>query len=651
MEFENCIKMKSIVKRLSIWCGIALLAPSLMQAKVVLPHFITDNMVLQQKSELTIPGNARPGSEVKVIPSWDNKTYTATADASGKFGVALKTPAAGGPYTITFDDGEVTTLKNVMSGEVWLCSGQSNMEMPVVGWGKVMNYEVEAATANYPNIRLLQVRKNITFKPVENPEVNMGGWQPCTPQTVPDFSSIAYFYARELASKLNVPVGVIDCTWGGTPAEAWTSYEALIGVAGFEKELKRLKDCNFDATAIQANYEKELETWVALANAGAADLDKAVYHTDWEDMPVPALYESTVLPGFDGITFMQCRIEIPAEAVNTPVTLRLGMIDDEDIVYFNGEKIGAGSGYNVQRTYTVPAHLVKAGEAVVTVRVSDFGGEGGIYGNVSDVYAQVGEKKLSLAGNWKYKVAADFSKLPAKPVSITSSSYPSVLYNAMLSPLQVLPVKGFLWYQGCANVGRDKQYSILFKTMIEDWRKLWGDKPFYFVQLAGYLAPRMVQPHSEWAALRQAQADALALENTGMAVAIDLGDPYDIHPKNKQEVARRLSLIALNRDYGMKCEYEAPMVKKSEITENAIILTFDGKVSAKVGNINGFIVGDATGKYAVAEVKQIAKNKLQISSPEIKTPVNVKYNWADYPCGNLVGVSSRLPVAPFQILK
>ncbi len=643
--------MKRLVRKISILGGALLLAPVMMHAKVVLPHFITNNMVLQQKSELTIPGKAVPERMVKVTTSWDNKTYTAMTDATGTFGVEMTTPSAGGPFTITFDDGEKTVLSNVMIGEVWLCSGQSNMEMPVGGWGKVMNYEVEIATADYPDIRLLQVRKNVTFKPVDNPDVNMNGWQPCSPQTVGEFSSIAYFFARQLVDKLNVPVGVIDCTWGGTPAEAWTSYEALTGVAGFEKELKRLKDCNFDHAAMQASYEKELQTWMDLANAGVANIDKSVYQSEWADMPVPGLYEKTVLPNFDGVTYMQCRFEVPTEVENKSITLRLGMIDDEDIVYFNGEEIGSGSGYNVPRSYTVPAHLVKAGEAVVTVRVSDFGGEGGMYGNAEDIYAQVGTEKIYLSGNWKYKVAADFSKLPARPVSIGSSSYPSVLYNAMLYPMHVLPVKGFLWYQGCANVGRDKQYSQLFKTLIGDWRKLWGDKPFYFVQLAAYLAPKMVQPDSEWAALRQAQADALELDNTAMAVAIDLGDPYDIHPKNKQEVARRLSLIALARDYGMKCEYKAPVVKNTEINEGSITLTFDGKVSSTVGNINGFIVGDATGKYAVAIAKQIGKNKIQLSSPEIKNPVNVKYNWADYPCGNLIGVSSQLPIAPFQILK
>lgn len=645
--------MKKKIKNIFPLIGISLLMPVALQAKVVLPQFITDNMVVQQSSELTLPVKSNPNAVVTVLPSWTSKVYETTTDDKGEAIIKIKTPKAGGSYSITFDDGEITKLDNIMSGEVWLCSGQSNMEMPVGGWGKVMNYEKEIAAANYPNIRLLQVQKTVGYVPAGDVAVNMGGWRECSPETVAEFSSIAYFFARELSAKLNVPIGVIDTTWGGTPAEAWTGYETMLGVEGFEKELSRMERCNFSQEDMAVDYERELNEWMALANKENGAFEIADYNETLPVMPVPGLWENSKLPGFDGIVWMQYRFDVPVGCEGKSMKLHLGMIDDEDITYLNGIQIAKGSGYNSQRVYEVPAELVKSGNSVISVRVSDFGGEGGIHGSPSDFYAEVDGKRIPLHGDWRYYIAADFSKLPTKPISVGSSSYPTVLYNAMLHPLHVLPVKGFLWYQGCANVGREEQYADMFPAMIENWRELWNDDdlPFYFVQLAGFLQPRKVQPDSEWAALRNAQAVALSLDNTAMAVAIDLGDPNDIHPKNKQEVARRLSLIALNRDYGKKCEYRAPEVKKSHFAGDCVVLSFDKPVKSLANNVTGFIVGDAQGRYVSADVKVLSERKIELRATGMERIEHVKYNWADYPDGNIVGVSSNLPVAPFKIDK
>ena len=235
--------------------AIAFLSASVIaEAKVVLPQFITDSMVVQQKSVLTIPGTTKAGTAVKVTTSWNNKTYQATADANGKFTVQVSTPKAGGPYKITFDDGDVTVLNDILSGEVWMCSGQSNMEMPIMGWGHVMNCEQERANAKYPNIRLLQIARVTSYKPEGDTKVNMGGWRRCAPETVDNFSALAYFYARELHKKLNVPIGVIDCSWGGTPAESWTSFAGVKEVGGFEKYTTMFEGNKFEAKAIESIY-------------------------------------------------------------------------------------------------------------------------------------------------------------------------------------------------------------------------------------------------------------------------------------------------------------------------------------------------------------------------------------------------------------
>lgn len=617
-------------------------------AKVTLPHFVTDSMVVQQHSKWTITGKAN-GAKVKVKAAWNRKTYTALTAPDGTFQVTLQVPAAGGPYTLMFDDGTPLTLHDIYIGEVWLCSGQSNMEMPVGGWGKVMNYQQEIANANHPEIRLLQIKKQIAYSPNSDTEVNMGGWRRCAPATVENFSSIAYFYAREMAARLRVHVGVIDCTWGGTPAEAWSSYNGVASVAGFETEARQLATNNFDATLIKRSYEQTNQQWLDRARSMGSNFESGLYHASLPQMPVPGQWESSVLPGFNGIVYLQQRFHIPAEWAEKPITLHLGMIDDEDITYFNGEKIGQGSGYNVNRTYTVPAHLVKAGEGVITVMVTDYEGEGGICGNSDNIYAQQGDKKIPLNGAWCYQVAADFSKLPRKPVSPESSSFPTVLYNAMLSPLHTLPIKGVLWYQGCANVGRAEQYAPLFKRLITDWRTLWNnDKlPFYFVQLAAYLKPQTVQPESQWAALRQAQAEALSLDNTAMAVAIDVGNPNDIHPKNKQEVARRLSLIALHNAYGQKDVVDkAPVPAKHHKNGHTVTLTFDSKIKMDGTTPKGFIVQTDDGTWTTPTAVSSGDHTIQLQAGgNIKA---VRYDWADYPDGNLRGTTG-LPVAPFTI--
>lgn len=630
-----------------------------LQAKVVLPSVFTDNMVLQQKTDITFYGDATKNKQLTVKTGWNGKEYHTEADGQGKWSLKIPTPAAGGPYEITFSDGKKLQLKNVMIGEVWFCSGQSNMEMPVAGWGKVMNYEQEIAEAAYPAIRLFQVKKNTSLAPLKEVESTLGGWQECSSATVPEFSALAYFYARALWKELNVPIGVIDCTWGGTPAEAWTNHETLRQVMGFREEMDKLERLGFDPNRMEQAYSEERAHWQSLFTEKDKGMENgklcwtapSLSEEDWQTISLPGYWEGKGLKDFDGIIWFRRSLEIPAEWAGKPLTLRLGMIDDEDITYFNGVEIARGAGYMTPRTYTIPAKLVKAGKAVLAVRVSDFGGEGGIHGKAEELYVEADGKRISLAGDWKYRIGLSLTGFPPAPISpVQSSSYPTVLFNAMVKPWTAFPIKGVIWYQGEANVGRSEQYGDLFPALITDWRRQWRSNfPFYFVQLANFMESKKIQPNSEWAALREAQTKALKLDQVGMAVTIDIGLADDIHPKNKQEVGRRLALLALAGSYGKNVSSSAPVFQNYIIKGDKMELDFGQKQDGfkiKDTTLKGFTIAGPDRVFYSAEA-MVQNGKIIVSSPKVSVPLAARYGWADNPDCNLYG-ENGLPVAPFR---
>lgn len=612
---------------------------------IELPRIYTDNMVLQRNSVVTIPGIAAPGSKVVLKADWLSAPVSAVTDGSGKFTLKLPTPDCGGPYTIVLNDGHgEKVLHNILIGEVWLCSGQSNMEFPVRGdWARVADADRVVADMGRPALRLLQIKNTTSLTPLDDASVEYG-WVESTP-AAESFSAIGYLYGRMLQDSLNVPVGVIDATWGGTTVEAWTPREALKGVPGFEYyyELSGGKDREtaLSETEIRRTYEASGE------KRPAYPFDKSRIQTgkSWGKMPVPSLWEDNALPGFDGIVAMQFELNLPKDAAGKDLLLYLGAVDDMDRTYFNGIPVGSCHIHDLAREYKVDGSLVKAGGNVITVEVVDNGGGGGIW---RSSYAVVDGKRYTLDGEWNYTVLSDFSKTGMSYVWPESNNHPMVLYNAMINPLTTLPLAGVIWYQGCQNVGRDAQYEVCFKKMIEGWRNAFDDPdmPFYFVQLAGFLQPVVVQPDSRWALLRHAQSKALELPNTAMATAVDIGNPVDIHPVNKAEVARRLAIIALDRVYGMKQICEAPACTSVVNDGKSVTLTFSGPVKAVGGVATGFIIGDRTGKWVSGCSKMIDDRTIRISSPLIADPVAVRYDWADYPGGNLYG-ANNLPLLPF----
>lgn len=688
--------MKRIVVSLA-----AVFSAALIQAEVTLPGWMSSNMVLQQRTTVKLQATAKKGATVKITTSWDGKTAQVKADKqTGAFTFDLQVPAAGGPYTLTFDDGKKTVLDNVMAGEVWFCSGQSNMEMPVKGWGMVQNWEQEVQAANHPLVRLFQVDKVVATTPqTKVPLGHTKGWAVCSPAMVEEFSAAAYFFAREVSQKLGVAVGVINSSWGGTPAESWASLEALQGVTGFEEHARRTFATGFDAKKIEQLYQDEITDWmkdIFEGDKGLADgnVDKALWAdpafdvSSWPQVAQPKNWNQVDgLKNFDGIAWLRRDVEIPAALAGKDLTLELGAIDDEDVTYWNGKRVGATSGWSRNRTYTVPGSLVKAGRNVLTVRVYDTSGDGGFIAEAKNFNAKAGEKSISLAGKWSWKTTTDAASLKEKkrgvePKSPRDSWYPSGLYNSMVAPFLDMPVRGFLWYQGCSNVGRAVQYESLFQAMILDWQSRFnknatiapfpkpqpqGERrrfmrmtdskaiPFYFVQIANYLSRKELQPESEWAAIREVQRKALQLDGVGMAVNIDIGMANDIHPKNKQEVGRRLALLALNRTYGREEACAAPDFSQMRVADGKATLTFfpvaGSDMLAENADIKGFTMAGPDHKWHVARAYTVGENqwmrRVVVECPEVAHPVAVRYAWADNPECNLTTISG-LPVGPFR---
>ena len=621
-------------------------------ALVTLPAFFTDNMVLQQKSAVPFFGTSTAGS-VKVTTSWDKKTYTAKT-TSGKWEVLLNTPSYGGPYSITINDGTTTELKNILIGEVWLCSGQSNMEMPLEGWGKVNNYAEEIKNANYPEIRIIQAEHISNEKPQENLVVQHGGWQVCSPKTIADFSSTAYFFARKVYQEKHIPIGLIHSSWGGTIAEAWTSAGSLHKMHDFDETIEALQDTDAKQ-ALQKKYDDEFNAWNAqlTLKEGSMQNGKPLWagvnfdDSKWGDITVPSYFEKSVLPGFDGVVWYRKAFTINKD-VKEEATFEM-YVDDDDMVWVNDTFVGATRGYNLKRTYKIPASVLKKGKNVITVRTFDNTGDGGIYGP-DDIKIAFANDAISLAGRWKYKVGVAMKDLPVMPHISQAPNMPTVLYNAMIYPLLKYKLAGAIWYQGESNAERAKQYQTLFPLMISDWRQSFGNEklPFYFVQLANYKAVKDEPGDSDWAELREAQYKTLSLPFTGMAVTTDIGDAQDIHPKDKQGVGERLALIALAKTYGVKVPYSGPLYKSFTKSAKSIALEFahpEG-IKAKNGVLKGFAIAGADKKFYWADAK-VEGGRVVVSSPKVPNPEAVRYNWADNPQGNLTNATG-LPASSFR---
>ncbi len=629
---------------------LTVLFTSVLQAEVRLPHIFSDNMILQRDKVLKIWGWADKNEKVKIEILGQIKN--AKTDKSGYWYVNLDPIPYGGPYQMKIQGANNTiTLNNILIGDIWLCSGQSNMEMPVNGWGQVYNYEKEIKDADYPLIRAFNVEKAMSMTPNSDFE---GKWQVCSPETVSSFSATAYFFARKLNRELNIPIGIINSSWGGTDIETWISSDSFNKLPdNFKERYAGMKDINL-AKFAQENESKKKDYLAALANDPGIKEEwfkPSSATTNWKKMQIPQEWGQTELASIDGIVWFRYNFTLPESANGKTATIHLGPVDDDDVSWINGIKIGETVGYGIPRIYDIKKGVLKNGINNLTVKVVDHSGGGGLFGLPDDLYIEVNGIKYPLAGEWEYKPSATNKEFGY--IDFSPNAYPSLLYNAMINPITPLSIKGAIWYQGENNANAAYNYRTLFPTLINDWRGKCGYQfPFYWVQLANYMAKETQPEDSKWAELREAQDMTLSLPNTGQAVITDIGDGADIHPRNKQDVGLRLALIALNKDYGKSdIVYSGPTFKKMEISGDKAIIYFDniGKglsVKSKYGYVEGFAIAGADNKFVWAKA-YLDGDKVIVTSDKITNPVTVRYSWSNNPDVNLFN-SEGMPAAPFR---
>ena len=655
-------------KTLLTLAAVATLAASA-TANVKMPSLFTDGMVLQQKTSAPVWGTADPGEKITVSTTWDNKTVSTEAAADGKWIVKVNTPCYGGPYALIINGKNTVFINNVMIGEVWIASGQSNMEMPMNGgfYGQILNGPEDIANSTNNEIRIYMAQRNTSFKEESDCE---GTWKAASPKNTPLFGATCYYFARKLNEELGVPVGIINTSWGGTPVESWIPQEYIKNVPEYSQIVK---DIAVSSPIIDKRVEwlnkKPTVSMFPRPDLGDSDLAKPDFNdTKWHSMKVPGLWESfNEVRAFDGIVWFRKTIKITPAMAGKELVISLGPIDDGDETYFNGELIGRNNNYQADRVYTVPADKVKAGKAVIAIRVTDNQGGGGLYGEVSKLkyYTKGNEKSaVTLAGMWKYLPIAELSKgklykfdiasmeFFQRPISPTdlSEMTPTCLYNAMIAPFVPYGIAGAIWYQGEANVGHAEEYSRTFPLMIKAWREKWnqGDFPFYYVQIAPY--DYGTNGHSE--EIREAQRISLSVKNSGMASTIDIGNNKNIHPANKVDVGNRLALWAFKNIYGKDVVCSGPLYKSQEIKGNTIYISFDyaDGLNAKGGTLKGFEIAGKDGKFFPATAT-IEDGKVKVSSSSVSAPVSARYLWSDCVDQATLYNGAGLPASSFKTTK
>jgi sialate O-acetylesterase len=645
------------------------------QEELKLPAIFSDHMVLQQQAEAPFWGWAAPGSRIRIAASWGEKA-AAIAGKDGKWLVKLRTPSSEGTQKIRIRSGRRSILiDDVLLGEVWLCSGQSNMEMPLAGWppnDTIFNSASEIASASYPKIRMFTVDKSVS---VILQDMCSGSWKVCHPENAGAFSATAYFFGKELHHELGVPVGLIHSSWGGTPAESWTHPDYLPEIPGFEQFKAQFDEARQKVTVYDAWLDSLKKIRLDIQNKepfrdidlGDREIKNVDYQdNDWDTISIPSYFERK-LGYFDGAIWFRKEFSFSGDVNAADCKLFLGPIDDLDETYLNGTRIGAyekDGGWQEIRSYPIPAGLLRQGINILAVRVIDLRGNGGIYGEKEPGILSRDRVVVSLGGSWKYKPVAllsgnsfylfgegrkSFQSMPKTSI-LMSPYFPSVLYNAMIAPLIPFAIKGAIWYQGEANIGRGKQYRILFPAMIRSWREKWGqgDFPFYYVQIAPFDYGETVPGNT--AELREAQLFTMKVINTGMVVTMDIGNPKNIHPGNKKEVGRRLALWALAKTYGREgMVYSGPLFSKMEVTGSKAVISFTNTGSGLYcpdEELSCFELAGPDLKFYPAKAV-IDQNTVIVQSPKVKEPKTVRYGWRDTAEPNLFN-KEGLPASPFR---
>lgn len=638
--------LKSIIQMKKILVILFIVNVFWANAYVKMPLVFSDGMVLQRNKPIPVWGWADANEKVQV--QFNKQTKTIIADKSGKWMVKLDAEKAGGPFELTISGNNKIVIKNVLVGEVWICSGQSNMEFQMY---KLPDFEVQKEQSNEPMIRQFGVAQDLSSTPKE--DLKAGKWTVSNKENIKDFTAVGYFFAKKLYAELKIPIGIINTSWGGTCVETWTSRQAFEKSDDFKEMIAGVPTVNMDA--IFETYKKSLLDNIQKIQGfevTEANQDQFVNSdfkdANWPEIKVPSLWENQQIGNIDGVVWMRKTITLTADQAKKEAVLYLSKVDDEDETYVNGILVGTNNIWDRERMYKIPANVLKEGTNVIAVKITDYTGGGGIYGDPADLRIDFNGSAVTLDGLWKFNVVK-------VKVSVSPNSYPSLLYNAMVNPLIPYAFQGVLWYQGEANVWRANQYKKAFPLMINDWRTKWnqGNFPFYFVQLSTFDEFKgNSKVGSRWAELREAQSETLKLPNTGMAVTTDIGNAKDIHPTNKKDVGLRLSAIALNNVYGKKQVYSGPTFKSQEIKGNQIVLSFNDigsglSTSDNSENVKGFEIA-GTDKVFHSAKAIIKDNKVIVSSESVPNPVAVHYGWADDDTEINLFNKEKFPASPFR---
>lgn len=650
------------MRRLLIVICFVWLGSLISYADITLPRLISDGMILQRNVPLTIWGWADP--EENVFLEFMGEQYNEVADKFGKWKVQIPPQNAGGPFEMKIQGNNLVKIKNIKIGEVWICSGQSNMELPVDR--VAVAYPGLVEHASNPDIRHFGVATTYRFKDEAN-DFESGEWLETNPENILNFSAVGYFFAQALYEKYQVPIGLIRIAVGGSPAEAWLTEETLKKYPEDYQTLQKYKDNDIvdsikrhDAEVVEA-WNRSLDDHDAGLVADISWKEDGVDFSHWEKIDIPGLWtenlfksdESNQSGWINGVIWFKKEVEVSADQLGESAMLVLGALVDRDEVYINGVKVGT-TGYRYPpRRYLIEAGVLRPGKNIITVRLVSNSDPGGFvpdkfYGLV------LGNDTLSLEGEWYYKVG--YASTPLPEGQVTFHYQPGGLFNAMVAPLKNYQVKGVIWYQGESNVGQAKKYKSLFQDLISDWRNHFNDLelPFLFVQLANYLETSELPVESEWAELREAQSAALKLPKTGMAVAIDVGEWNDIHPLDKETVGKRLALAGSAIAYGEHdLIYSGPIQKDSRISGDQVVISFDHTGSGlmiKEGDdkLKGFAVAGYDEVFHWARAK-IENDEVVVWHEDVPYPRIVRYAWSDNPVeANLYNLEG-LPAAPFQI--
>lgn len=629
----------------------SLLITGLNFGQVKLPKLISNGMVLQRDTKIKIWGWSKPNEKIAI--DFVNKKYKTKANKLGEWELKLSNLKSGGPFTMKIKASNSIEIKDILIGDVWLCSGQSNMAMTV---GAVSSlYQNEIADAENKFIRNFEVPREYEFN-IQRTDLSGGSWKAANPKNVMQFSAAAYFFAKKLYAKYQIPIGLINSSFGGTPIHAWISENNLKPFPNSYNEIQALKNPEFvkEIEKKDIELEKNWNSNLILNDEGVASKGNWALNStntqDWQEAKVPGLWNGTSLEKVSGVVWYKKEIEVSKKIAFEKSVLLLGTMMGADSTYVNGKLVGNVKDQWTTRKYQIPAHTFVEGKNTITVRLVKKRGNGGFIGGLK-YELKSNEESIDLSGIWNYKIGV---KLEALPNPVVIRWKPTSLHNSMIQPLKKYAIKGAIWYQGEGNAGKPNEYKQFLPALINDWRTHFNKPtmPFLFVQLPNYGTEKLNPSESNWAVLRESQLQTLSVPNTGMATTIDVGEWNDIHPHKKKDVGTRLALVAENLVYGdSNVICSGPKFESMQIINDKVILsfsTFGSGIEFKGEGIHtNFAIAGEDKKFVWANAK-IENGKITIWSNEILHPIAVRYAWADNPEGEKLFNTAGLPASPFR---